>query len=34
VLPGMAQNVDIGVFGETDYINNPAYGLGSISFND
>jgi len=32
VLPGMARNVGIGIFGETDYINNDNYGSGAVSF--
>ncbi len=32
VLPGMAPHIGIGVFGETEYINNPNYGSGVISF--
>ncbi len=32
VLPGMAPNVGIGVFGETDYINNPYTKPGGLPF--
>ena len=32
VLPGMAPNLGIGIFGETDYINNSHYGSGTVSF--
>jgi len=32
VLPGMASRLGIGVFGRNDYINNPDYGSGQISF--
>ncbi len=32
VLPGMAPNVGIGVFGETDYINNPDAKPGTLPF--
>ena len=32
VLPGMAHNLGIGIFGENEYVNNPNYGSRIISF--